>query len=137
MSRNGANVQHFRGFPIGKVIIGRLSKREGDGGSPGGDLIFSTQRISGGPGSDFLYTKNFRAAGIDFYLHKEFRVAGSRFYLHKDFLCVEILCLRTPRRRDPRFCRQRNRFKNRSVVHFRIKNAQHAPSDELSKWHCI
>ena len=85
MSRNGANVQHFRGFPIGKVIIGRLSKREGDGGSPGGDLIFSTQRISGGPGSDFLYTKNFRAAGIEFYLHKEFRVAGSRFYLHKEF----------------------------------------------------
>ena len=85
MSRNGANVQHFRGFPIGKVIIGRLSKREGDGGSPGGDLIFSTQRISGGPGSDFLYTKNFRAAGIDFYLHKEFRVAGSRFSLQKEF----------------------------------------------------
>ena len=85
MSRNGANVQHFRGFPIGKVMIGRLSKRERDGGSPGGDLIFSTQRISGGPGSDFLYTKNFRAAGIEFYLHKEFRVAGSRFSLQKEF----------------------------------------------------
>ena len=38
-------MQHFRGFTIGKVIIGRFSKREGDGGSPGGDWILSTQRM--------------------------------------------------------------------------------------------
>ena len=59
------------------------------------------KEFSGNPGSGVYLHKDVRADRIEFHLHKEFGVAGSRFYLHKEFLCVEILCLRNPRRRDP------------------------------------